>query len=78
MNFLTVSFQPSRIDKRLFKIKTFLAFLCLQISRAQIVLPRPPRASKKIPFVSLSLRFTASFCHFLSCITIFYHHPPDI
>nr|DAX63168.1 MAG TPA: hypothetical protein [Caudoviricetes sp.] len=58
------------MDKRLFKIKTFLAFLCLQISRAQIVFPLPPRASKKIPLVILSLRFTASFCHFLSFITI--------
>nr|DAK44921.1 MAG TPA: hypothetical protein [Caudoviricetes sp.] len=66
------------MDKRLFKIKTFLAFLCLQISRAQIVLPRPPRASKKIPFVSLSLRLTASSCHFLSCIAIFYHRLSNI
>ena len=64
---LMASFQPSKIDNRLLVMMIFLAFLCLAIAKAQIVLPLPypPKASRKIPFVNLELRETASFCHFL-------------
>lgn len=77
-NFFTVSSQPFKIDKRLFNMITLLASLCLQISKAHMVLPLPPRASRKIPFVSQSHLLIASLCHFLNLIVIAYHHLSDV
>ncbi|CAG5143231.1 Uncharacterised protein [Streptococcus pneumoniae] len=75
---LTASIQPFRIASRLFVMMIFLAFLCFAIASAQIVLPLPPRASKKIPLDKCSLLLIASACHFLSVIVILTHHLSDI
>lgn len=77
-NALIDSSHPLRIERRLFRIAIFLAFLCLAIASAQNVLPRPPKASRNIPGSILSLLLTASDCHFLSVIDIPAHRLPDI
>jgi hypothetical protein len=75
---LTASIQPFKIASLLLVMMIFLAFLCFAIASAQMVLPLPPRASKKIPFDKWSLLLTASACHFLRVIVILAHHLPDI
>ncbi|QBX17398.1 hypothetical protein Javan351_0014 [Streptococcus phage Javan351] len=58
--------------------RTFFADLCFAISKAQMVLPRPPYASRKIPGQLRSLRLTASACHLRNSIANVHNHLLDV